>query len=56
MQKNEARVKAYEQLASQQIDPVGETIIQIAPGPRLGEKVLQFQNVCKGFRSQRRRC
>ena len=51
LQKNEARVKAYEQLAGQQIDPVGETIIQIAPGPRLGEKVLQFQNVCKGFRS-----
>jgi ATP-binding cassette ChvD family protein len=48
-QKNEARVNAYEQLAAQQIDPVGETIIQIAPGPRLGEKVLQFKNVCKGF-------
>ena len=50
-QKNEARVKAYEQLVAQQIDPVGETIIQIAPGPRLGEKVLQFKNVCKGFRT-----
>ncbi len=48
-QKNEARVKAYEQLASQQIDPVGETIIQIAPGPRLGEKVLQFRKVSKSF-------
>jgi ATP-binding cassette ChvD family protein len=51
LQKNEARVKAYEQLASQQIDPVSDTIIQIAPGPRLGEKVLQFRNVSKGFRS-----
>jgi energy-dependent translational throttle protein EttA len=50
-QKNEARVKAYEQLASQQIDPTSETIIQIAPGPRLGEKVLQLRNVCKGFHS-----
>ncbi len=49
LQKNEARVKAYEQLASQQIDPSSETIIQIAPGPRLGEKVLQLKNVCKGF-------
>ena len=48
-QKNEARVKAYEQLASQQIDPVGETFIQIAPGPRLGEKVLQFRHVSKGY-------
>ncbi len=49
LQKNEARVKAYEQLASEQIDPTSETIIQIAPGPRLGEKVLQFKDVCKGF-------
>ena len=48
-QKNEARVKAYEQLAGQQIDPVSETIIQIAPGPRLGEKVLQFHRVSKSF-------
>jgi len=44
-----ARVNAYEQLAAEQIDPTSETIIQIAPGPRLGEKVLQFQGVCKGF-------
>ncbi len=49
LQKNEARVKAYEQLAAQEIDVVGETIIQIAPGPRLGEKVLQFKGVCKSF-------
>ncbi len=52
LQKNEARVNAYEQLASQQIDPTSETIIQIAPGPRLGEKVLQFKNVGKSFRSE----
>ena len=51
LQKNEARVKAYEQLASEQIDPTSETIIQIAPGPRLGEKVLQFKDVRKGFDS-----
>jgi energy-dependent translational throttle protein EttA len=49
LQKNEARVKAYEQLASQEIDPAGETFIQIAPGARLGEKVLEFKNVGKGF-------
>jgi ATP-binding cassette ChvD family protein len=49
LQKNEARVKAYEQLAGQQIDPSGETYIQIAPGPRLGEKVLQFKGVDKAF-------
>ena len=51
LQKNEARVKAYEQLAGEQIDPTSETIIQIAPGPRLGEKVLQFKGVRKGFGS-----
>ncbi len=51
LQKNEARVKAYEQLAGQQIDPSSETIIQIAPGPRLGEKVLQLSGVCKGYAS-----
>ena len=55
LQKNEARVKAYEQLAGQQIDPAGETIIQIAPGPRLGEKVLQLNRVCKGFGSDGQR-
>jgi energy-dependent translational throttle protein EttA len=51
LQKNEARVKAYEQLAAEQIDPTSETIIQIAPGPRLGEKVLQLKDVNKGFDS-----
>jgi energy-dependent translational throttle protein EttA len=51
-QKNEARVKAYEQLASQQIDATSETFIQIAPGPRLGEKVLQFKGVSKSFESE----
>ncbi len=40
-QKNEARIKAYEQLAGQQVDDAkSEAIIQIAPGPRLGDKVL----------------
>jgi ATPase subunit of ABC transporter with duplicated ATPase domains len=38
-------------LAGEQIDPNSETIIQIAPGPRLGEKVLQFKGVRKGFES-----
>ncbi|MBE6425635.1 MAG: energy-dependent translational throttle protein EttA [Thermoguttaceae bacterium] len=49
-QKNEARIKSYEQLASQQtIDDKSDAIIQIAPGPRLGEKVLQLDGVSKGF-------
>ncbi len=49
-QKNEARIKSYEQLASQQtVDDKSDAIIQIAPGPRLGEKVLQVENVSKGY-------
>jgi ATPase subunit of ABC transporter with duplicated ATPase domains len=49
LQKNQARINAYEQLANQEIDTKSETIIQIAPGPRLGDKVLSFKNVNKGF-------
>ena len=49
LQKNEARVKAYEQMASQEIDSKSEAIIQIAPGPRLGEKVLTFSQVSKSY-------
>ena len=50
LQKNQARVKAYEQLLShQQIDEKSDTIIQIAPGPRLGEKVLIVDGLSKSF-------
>lgn len=50
LQKNQARVKAYEQLLShQQIDDKSDTIIQIAPGPRLGEKVLIVDGLSKSF-------
>ena len=50
LQKNQARVNAYEQLASQQeLDDKSDAIIQIAPGPRLGEKVLVFKNLSKGY-------
>ncbi|RPI60278.1 MAG: ATP-binding cassette domain-containing protein, partial [Planctomycetaceae bacterium] len=49
-QKNQARINAYEQLAGQTVmDAASETIIQIAPGPRLGEKVLTFAGVSKSF-------
>ncbi|MDO4557672.1 MAG: energy-dependent translational throttle protein EttA [Planctomycetia bacterium] len=49
-QKNDARVKAYDQLASQQtLDGKSDCVIQIAPGPRLGEKVLSFDHVSKGY-------
>ncbi len=49
LQKNQARIKAYEQLAAQEIDSKSEAIIQIAPGPRLGEKVLEVKEVCKSY-------
>ena len=50
LQKNQARVDAYDKLAAQQtLDDKSDTIIQIAPGPRLGDKVLSFKGVTKGY-------
>ncbi|MBR5626683.1 MAG: energy-dependent translational throttle protein EttA, partial [Thermoguttaceae bacterium] len=50
LQKNQARVNAYEKLASEQkLDDKSDTIIQIAPGKRLGEKVLVVRDLCKSF-------
>ncbi|MDO5554252.1 MAG: energy-dependent translational throttle protein EttA [Planctomycetia bacterium] len=50
LQKNQARVNAYEQLASaQKLDDKSDAIIQIAPGPRLGEKVLNVRSLTKAF-------
>ncbi len=51
LQKNEARIKAYDQLAAQEIDVKSETIIQIAPGPPLGDKVLRVRGVKKSYQS-----
>lgn len=52
LQKNQARVSAYEELAShREVDSKSETIIQIAPGPRLGDKVLSFRRVGKAYAS-----
>ena len=49
-QKNEARVKAYEQLSAEQVeDAKSDAIIQIATGPRLGDKVLTFHDVSKAY-------
>ena len=49
-QKNQARIKAYEQLAGEQtIDGKSETVIQIAPGQRLGEQVLSVEGLSKGY-------
>ncbi len=50
LQKNQARVDAYDKLASQQtLDDKSDTIIQIAPGPRLGDKVVVFKGISKGY-------
>ena len=49
-QKNQARINAYEELASESTDNKrGNLFIQIPSGQRLGEKVLAFNNVSKGF-------
>ena len=49
-QKNQARINAYEQLAGEQtIDVKSETVIQIAPGQRLGEQVLSVEGLSKGY-------
>ncbi len=49
-QKNQARISRYEQMAGQQvIDAKSEAIIQIAPGPRLGDRVLSVKNVSKAY-------
>ncbi|MCY2925350.1 MAG: energy-dependent translational throttle protein EttA [Planctomycetota bacterium] len=48
--KNQARINAYEKLAGQQVvDAKSEAVIQIAPGPRLGDRVIAFHGVTKGF-------
>ncbi|MDD4889692.1 MAG: energy-dependent translational throttle protein EttA [Phycisphaerae bacterium] len=48
--KASARVSAYEQLASAaKQDVTGDAIIQIAPGPRLGEEVCDAKGLSKGY-------
>jgi ATP-binding cassette ChvD family protein len=50
LQKNQARVKAYEDLAASTFaERGGDAIIQIAPGPRLGDKVLSVRGVSKSY-------
>ena len=50
LQKNQARVNSYEKLAAEQkLDDKSDAIIQIAPGPRLGEKVLVVNGLSKSY-------
>ncbi len=48
--KGQARVTAYERLLSQEVEKYrGEQEIYIPPGPRLGDVVINFENVTKGY-------
>ncbi|MEE9404625.1 MAG: energy-dependent translational throttle protein EttA [Algisphaera sp.] len=51
--KSKARVKRYEELASKAGREKAKTVqIYLAPGPRLGDKVLEVRNLTKGYDSQ----
>ena len=48
--KSKARLSRFEEMQSQDFQSRNETNeIYIPPGPRLGDKVLEFNNVSKGF-------
>jgi len=49
-QYNQARIDRYDELAGQaKVDVTSDAIIQIAPGRRLGDRVLSVSGVCKGY-------
>ena len=48
--KSQARISNYEQMAGQStVDRDSDAVIQIAPGPRLGERVVRANKLCKSF-------
>jgi len=48
--KGQARLTAYEKLLSQEVEKYrGEQEIYIPPGPRLGDIVIELENVTKGY-------
>ncbi|NLG14758.1 MAG: energy-dependent translational throttle protein EttA [Lentisphaerae bacterium] len=48
--KSQARVTRYEELASQKFEVKQDDVtIQIPPGPRLGDRVLEVSNLCKSY-------
>jgi ATP-binding cassette ChvD family protein len=48
--KNKARLSAYERLAATEIEErADELVLQIPPGPHLGDLVVRAENVRKGF-------
>jgi ATP-binding cassette ChvD family protein len=49
--KGKARSEKYEEVMQKQFEVrTDDVLIQIPPGPKLGDKVVEFKNVCKGFR------
>ena len=51
--KNKARLSRFEEMSSQEFQARNETNeIYIPPGPRLGDKVIEVENVCKRFGDQ----
>jgi sulfate-transporting ATPase len=51
--KNKARLSRFEEMSSQEFQTRNETNeIYIPPGPRLGDKVIELENVCKRFGDQ----
>ncbi len=50
LKKSQARIERYETLVKESFElDKGDVLIQIPPGPRLGDKVLEFKNVSKGY-------
>ena len=48
--KSQARIKRYDELANQKVEDRKDDIsIQIPPGPRLGNKVLNVSSITKGY-------
>src|SRR5262249_19678890 len=48
--KSKARIKAYESLLNQEVEKQASALeIYIPPGPRLGDVVIEAENVSKGY-------
>ncbi len=49
-QKSKARLSAYEKLVSEEMERLPEKVeIFVAPGPRLGDVVIEAEGLCKGY-------
>lgn len=50
LKKSQARVERYDAIMKESFElDRGDVLIQIPPGPRLGDKVLEFKDVAKGY-------